>query len=138
MKLKVHLMFAGCCEEALNFYKDALGGDIAFVFRKKEDKTLTILPNEEDKILHMVMQTPHFELSAEDVSSQDLVVGNNTKLVVLFEDLQYCKKLFDTFAVGGKITMPLQKTFYSEAIGELTDRYGISWIIEMSGEEHMA
>lgn len=139
MKLKVHLVFPGTCEEALNFYKDALGGEINFLFRKKEDRTMEIADRDKDKISHMVVKTPHFELAGEDADSdQKVILGNNNKLVLVFYNIEECRRVFETFGQGGTVTMPFQKTFFCDGMGELTDKYGISWIIMMTDENYSA
>ncbi len=135
MKLKVHLVFPGTCEEALKFYNDTLKGEVDFIFRKKEDKTQQIAEVDKEKISHMIIKTPHFEIGGEDANKdQKVVVGNNNKLVIVFYDLPECKRVFDIFAKEGTVTMPFQKTFFCDGMGEVTDKYGISWLIMMTDE----
>lgn len=139
MKLKVHLVFAGTCEEALNFYKETLKGETNFLFRKKEDESVEVADADKEKISHMVINTKHFELAGEDANKDSgLIIGNNNKLVLSFHNLQECKRVFTAFANNGTVTMPLQKVFFTEAMGEVTDNYGISWIIMMSDEGYSA
>lgn len=139
MKLKVHLVFPGTCESALNFYKETLKGEVDFLFRKEDEKSREVAKEDKGKISHMVVRTPHFDLAGEDADhNQQVVAGNNNKLVLVFHDLDECRRVFNTFAVDGAVTMPLQKTFFSEAMGELTDCYGISWIIMMTDENYQA
>ena len=139
MKLKVHLVFDGNCEEALTFYKTALNGEIDFIFRKKEDKENPISEIDKDKISHMVIKTPHFDLAGEDADSGKQVnVGNNNKLVLVFEEHDECKIVFDTFAKNGEITMPFEKTFFCDGMGEVVDKYGITWLIMVTDENYSA
>lgn len=139
MKLKVHLVFSGNCEEALTFYKDALNGNIDFLFRKKEDKTMEVADADKEKISHMVVKTPHFDLAGEDANhDQKVIVGNNNKLVLVFCDLAECRRVFALYAQSGTVTMPLEKTFFCDAMGEVTDKYGISWIIMMTDDNYSA
>ena len=135
MKLKVHLVFPGTCEEALNFYNEALNGEVSFLFRKKEDKTWQAADADKEKISHMVVKTPHFEIAGEDANHDDkVIIGNNNKLVIVFYDLQECERVFNAFAKNGIVTMPFQKTFFCDGMGEVTDKYGIPWIIMMTDE----
>lgn len=135
MKLKVHLTFPGTCEEALNFYNNALDGEITFLFRKKEDTEQQFAGADKNKISHMIVTTPEFELSGEDLNSdQKAAAGNNTKLILSFYDIDKCRTVFDLFAKGATVTMPFQKTFFCDGMGELTDKYGISWIIMMNDD----
>lgn len=135
MNLKVHLVFAGNCEEALVFYKDTLGGRIEFIFRKKDENRPNIMDADKEKISHMIIKTPHFELAGEDLDSdQTLIVGNNNKLVLVFPEVEECRKVFNLFAEKGTITMPFEKTFFCDGIGEITDNYGITWLIMVTDE----
>lgn len=135
MKLKVHLVFPGTCEEALNFYNEVLNGEIGFLFRKKEDKTWQAADVDKEKISHMVVKTPHFEIAGEDANHDDkVIIGNNNKLVIVFYDLKECERVFNAFALNGTVTMPFQKTFFCDGMGEVTDKHGIPWIIMMTDE----
>jgi len=139
MRLKVHLVFPGTCEEALTFYKNTLQGEVDFLFRKKEEKGRTIEDKDKEKISHMVVKTPHFELAGEDADyNQKVIAGNNNKLVLVFQDLTDCRRVFDAFVEGGDVSMPFQKTFFCEGMGEVTDKYGISWIIMMTDDNYSA
>lgn len=139
MELKVHLVFDGTCEEALNFYSKTLNGKVDFIFRKKEDKTADVAEADREKVSYMIIKTPHFELAGEDADTGSTVIaGNNNKLVLVFRDMNECRRVFDAFSQGANVAMPLQPTFFCEGLGELTDRYGISWLIMMSDEGYQA
>lgn len=139
MKLKVHLVFPGTCEEALTFYSKTLNGSVDFIFRKKEDKDAIVADNDKERISHMVVKTTHFELAGEDCNSDEkVVIGNNNKLVLVFQEIVECKRVFDAFAEIGTVTMPFEKTFFCDGLGELTDKYGISWLIMVTGEGYSA
>ncbi len=135
MKLKVHLIFPGTCEEALNFYSQTLNGKVSFLFRKEQDPDQQFAPEDQHKISHMIVELPNFELAGEDANHDEkVVVGNNNKLVLVFENLDECRRVFDAFSEDAVITMPFQKTFFCDGLGELTDKYGISWLIMMTDE----
>ncbi|WP_108821230.1 VOC family protein [Dysgonomonas sp. Marseille-P4361] len=141
MKLKVHLIFNGKCEEALLFYKDILEGEVSFLFRKRDEETqikeLVIADIDREKISHMVIKTTFFELSGNDTNhEQQVTIGNNNKLILSFYDLDRCRKTFDALSIGGTITEPFEKKFFCEGFGELTDKFGIPWIIMMTDEEY--
>ncbi|NDV67430.1 VOC family protein [Dysgonomonas sp. 25] len=137
MKLKVHLVFPGTCEEASNFYCQTLKGEVGFLFRKEEEKIAGLAEEDKGKIGYIEIKTPHFVIAGEDANHNEKVTaGNNNKLVLSFDDLQECKRVFDAFAENGTITMPFVKTFFTEGIGEVTDKYGIPWIIMMSDDDY--
>lgn len=135
MNLKVHLFFPGTCEEALSFYKETLDGEINFLFRKKEDKTTEVADIDKEKISYMVVKTPHFDLAGEDANhDQEVIVGNNNKLVLLFQKAEEGRLIFDKFTQNGTIITPFEKTFFSDGFGEIVDKYGITWLIMVAEE----
>lgn len=139
MKLKVHLVFPGTCEEALTFYKNALKGEIDFLFRKKEDKTVEVADEDKEKISHMIIKTTHFELAGEDANhDQKVIAGNNNKLVLVFPNVEECRAVFNLFTQNGTVTVPFEKTFFCDGFGEVTDKFGISWLIMVTDEGYMA
>ncbi|WP_353124047.1 VOC family protein [Dysgonomonas capnocytophagoides] len=139
MKLKIHLVFPGTCKEALTFYSTTLNGKIDFVFHKKDEKGAIVADADKDRISHMVIKTPHFELAGEDANSdQEVIAGNNNKLVLVFQEVSECKRVFDIFAQNGTVTMPFEKTFFCDGIGEITDKYGIPWLIMVTDEGYSA
>lgn len=137
MKLKVQLVFNGNCEEAFNVYKQVLKGEISFLFRKKEDTSLQAADNEKEKISHMVLNTKHFELGGEDAPCGTIVKsGSNTKLVLVFYELSETYRVFAELSRAGIVVTPLQKVFFSDAYGELVDKFGIRWLIMMTDENY--
>lgn len=134
MKLKVHLVFGGNCEEAFNTYKDLFNGKIVFVFRKGEDPTSQVSNEEKDKISHLVMETAHFSLQGEDADAGIPVSTGSSKLVLALKDLKKLQNVFRILSEGGTIVSPLEKTFFSESFGEVVDKFGIRWIIMMTDE----
>lgn len=139
MNLKVHLVFAGNCEEALSFYKDVLDGEVGFLFRKQDEAAknpnISVAEADKTKISHMVVKTKYFDLAGNDTdSNQQVVIGNNNKLILVFHDLKKCRYTFDALAKEGTVTEPFAKNFFCEGFGEVTDKFGIPWIVMMSDE----
>ncbi len=139
MKLKLQLVFDGTCERAFNFYKEAFLGEIVFLFRKKEDKSMQVEERDKEQISHMVLKTEFFEIGGQDADSgQKVDGGNNAKQVLVFNDLPELHRTFDLLSQGGDIITPLEKTFFSEAIGEVVDKFGIRWLIMMTDDNYSA
>lgn len=86
MNLHVHLVFGGNCEEAFNTYKELMNGEIVFLFRKGEDKTMQVKDEEKNKISHLVMNTPHFSLQGEDAEAGVPTSTGSSKLLLEFRD----------------------------------------------------
>ena len=136
MELKVHLVFAGTCESAFNFYQEIFKGEIIFLFRKKEDPTQELDETEKEKISHIILKTEQFELSGEDAEKNSDITINSTKLILVFRDMNELKRVFNALAVNGQLVTPLHKEFFTECSGELIDQYGIRWLIMMTDENY--
>lgn len=136
MEIAIHLVFPGNCEEAFNTYKEIFNGKIVFVFRKGEDNTVKLSDAEKDKISHIILATEGFSIQGEDADSGMPVTTGSSKLVLLFRDLNQVQKIFDTLSQSGTVVSPLEKTFFSEAIGEVIDRFGTRWLIMMTDEAY--
>jgi PhnB protein len=136
MNLKVHLVFSGNCEEAFNTYREVFNGEIVFLFRKGDDKTAQVSDVEKNKIGHIVLNTEHFSLQGEDADAGTEVATGSGKLVLMFRDLKKLQQVFHVLSQGGTVVTPLEKTFYSEAIGEVIDKFGTRWEITMTDEDY--
>lgn len=139
MKLKLQLVFPGTCEAAFNLYKEAFNGEIAFLFRKSEDKSIQVSQQEGEEISHVVLKTKYFELGGQDADNgQTVNGGNNAKQVLVFTDLHELHRTFDLLSEGGDVVTSLEKTFFSDAIGEVVDKFGIRWLIMMTDDDYSA
>jgi PhnB protein len=128
MKLFPYLSFPGNCEEALNFYKDALNGEIIQLGRYGESPMKS--PEEfKDKIIHARLQVGDVLIMASDVMNERPVnAGDNISLSIECDTEQQLEEVFPKMAEGGKITMPLQDQFWGAKFGMLTDKFGIHWM----------
>jgi PhnB protein len=121
-----YLNFNGNCREAVEFYKSCLNGEIVSM------QTFGDVPGSEgpkDKILHTVFKAGSVFFMASDCPpGVSVQFGNNIILNIDFEDTSSQEKAFNKLAAGGKITMPLQDTFWGARFGMLVDKFGISWM----------
>lgn len=129
MILSPYLTFPGTCEAAINFYRDALQGQI--VSMSYFDSTQMPVPEEyKKKVLHTVLRFGQSMLMASDaLPDKALDLGNNVTLSLEFTDAAEQQAKFEALAAGGQITMPLQDTFWGARFGMLTDKFGIQWMM---------
>ena len=128
MKLITYLSFAGNCEEAMNFYKEALGAEI-LLFSRMGDSPMEIPENLKDKIMHARMQIGENELYMSDTfDPSSLSQGNNVSLSIQVDDTAHLEKLFNSLSEGGKVTMPLADAFWGARFGMFVDKFGIHWM----------
>jgi PhnB protein len=128
MQLNPYLNFAGNAEEALNFYKDALGGEILQIGRYGESP----MPSDEDyknKIMHARLVFDDNLIMVSDVfKGQEVSTKGNITLSLDVEDISKMEEVFGKLSAGGKVTMALQDTFWGARFGMLVDKFGVPWM----------
>jgi len=128
-----YLSFEGNCEEAFNFYKSVFGGDFSYVGRYSEmppQQGIAISDEDKQKIMHISLPlSKETMLMGSDVISSRVEVGNNVGLSITAGSKEDADRYFDGLSSEGKITMPLNNTFWGDYFGMLIDRYGINWMI---------
>ena len=135
--IHAYLNFGGRCEEALDFYKAALGGKVATLLRFNESPEPPppgrIPPGFENKVMHAELHIGEAMLMASDGCSE----GANFQgfsLSLSFPTTDEVDRAFAALSKGGEVRMPLGKTFFSPRFGMVVDRFGVSWILIQPGE----
>ena len=128
MVVNPFLTFNGNCEEAINFYVQIFNGEINQLTRFSETAS-NVPDNYKDKIMHISFR---FEdntiLAADSLPDKPRTFGNNFSLSVDVMQIMEMEKTFARLAEGGRITMPLQDTFWGSRFGMLTDKFGVNWM----------
>lgn len=134
--IKPYISFTGNCEEAINFYKDALGAEVLFMGRVG-DSPMKGMGAPDDAIMHCTLKIGDTYLMACDNMSPDhpVNVGNNISLAVGTSDIASAEASFDKMAEGGAVIMPMQETFWAERFGMVTDKFGINWMFNVDKPE---
>ena len=125
-----YLFFDGRCEEAIEFYRSALGAEVTMLMRYKDSPDPTMCtPGTENKVMHASLRIGDTTLMASDGRCEGKLSfeGFSLSLTVLNE--ADAERLFASLADGGKVQMPLTKTFFSPCFGMVADRFGVSWMI---------
>jgi len=133
MHIEPYLFFNGRCEEALDFYRQALGAEVQMVMRFKEspeppppDK---VPPGHENKIMHASFRVGSTVVMASDGRSSGKPDFQGFSLALTVATEAEADRAFGALADGGQVTMPLEKTFWSPRFGMLEDRFGVGWMI---------
>jgi len=127
-KLIPYLSLNGTAEEAINFYKEIFNGEILHLGRFGETQP-DIADAYKNKIMHAALKFGENEIMFSDTNGEYTThAGTNVSLSLDFATEQKMDVAFDKLAVGGKITMPLQDTFWGAKFGMLTDKFGINWM----------
>jgi PhnB protein len=138
MSVQPYLTFGGRCQEAVEFYRDALGAEVQMLVRFKESPDTPppgmVPDNWGDKIMHVSLKIGDAVLMASDgcASSEKNFQGFSLSLTAANE--AEADRKFAALSNGGQVTMPLGKTFFSPRFGMLVDRFGISWMVIVPAE----
>ncbi len=129
MQLITYVTFAGKCEEALDFYKEALGGEVLQISRMG-DGQMEVPEHVKGKIMHARLKVGENVLYMSDAFDPSAIVqGNNISLSLQPETIAETEDLFNKLSAGGSVKMPLQDTFWGARFGMFIDKFGIHWMI---------
>ena len=134
MQVQPYLFFDGRCEEALDFYKKTLGAKVEMMMRFKEnpdkDKNPNCMPSDDNKIMHAAFKVGDTMVMGSDgMAAGGKPEFKGFSLTVSAKDDAEAEKTFAALSDGGKVEMPLTKTFFSSKFGMLHDKFGIGWMV---------
>jgi len=131
-----YLFFNGKCEEAVEFYRKAIGAEVEMMMRFKESPESPppdqVPPGFENKIMHASFRVGGTTLMASDGCSAEKPKFEGFSLSLSVASEGEADRAFAALANGGKVTMPLAKTFWSPRFGMLEDRFGVGWMISVT------
>ncbi len=135
-QVNAYLTYNGNCEEAFTFYKLAFGVEFSYIGKFKDMPPMegkTMSETDGEKVMHVSLpiskETTIFGSDANEEYGGIPIIGNNISLSINAESEAEADKLFKALSAGGKITMPLEKTFWDAYFGMFTDKFGINWMI---------
>lgn len=132
--ITTYFNFPGNTEEAMNFYKSVFGGEFTSLARFKDAPgSENMPPHERDKIMNIILTTKSGAvLMATDFlesMEQKVVLGNNIHLVIHADSEEEVDTMFKALSAGGKVEMPVNKTFWGAYFGMCEDKFGIKWML---------
>ena len=128
-KLNPYLNFDNNCREAMNFYKDCIGGELVFQKVSESPMMAARMPQGfKDHILHSSLTSGDIVIMASDLSRTKRVEGNTVHLCVNCNSEEELNSFFSKLSEGGQITDPLVDMPWGAKYGALTDKYGKQWI----------
>jgi PhnB protein len=138
--IQPYLFFNGRCEEAVEFYKKTLGAEVGMMMRHKESPEAPppgmVPPGFENKIMHVSMRIGQTVVMGSDGCSAEKSAFEGFSLSLAVSTPAEVDKYFNALAEGGKVEMPLAKTFWSPRFGMVTDKFGIGWMITVMVDAH--
>jgi PhnB protein len=133
MQVQPYLNFDGRCEEAVEFYRKAIGAEVEMLMRFKDSPEPPavgmVAPGSENKVLHTSFRIGNSTVLASDCHAGGKPNFEGFSLSITVPKEAEADRVFNALADGGKVQMPLAKTFFSPRFGMVVDRFGVSWII---------
>lgn len=133
MKVSPYLNFGGRCEEALDFYAQALGAVVIDKMRFDQAPDAPppgmLAPGFESKIMHSSFRVGDDVIMATDGGCQTSGKIENCSLAAQVTSVEEAERVFAALSDGGQVQMPLGATFFSERFGMLVDRFGVPWMV---------
>ncbi len=136
MLIQPYLFFGGRCEEAIEFYRAAVGAQVEMILRFKDSPQPAppgvVADNFADKIMHSSFRIGETTVMASDGCSETAAKFEGITLSLQVADTAEATRVFNALSEGGQVQSPLGKTFFAESFGMLTDRFGVPWIVVTS------
>ena len=133
MLVQPYLFFDGRCEEALAFYRSTLGAEVTMLMRFKESPEPIPAdmcpPGSDEKVMHASFTIGETTLMASDGRATGNPVFQGFSLSLSVPNDAEAERLFNALSEGGKVEMPLGKTFYASSFGMVADRFGVGWMV---------
>lgn len=137
MALHPYLFFSGNCREAMTRYHEIFGGqlDVMNVSDMPDGESMPE-GGADDMVIHaaLIFEDGSLLMASDDPTGDGSgVKGASINVTITDED--EARRLFDALADGGTIEMPLEATFWSPLFGSTVDRFGVSWMVNVEGED---
>jgi PhnB protein len=137
MQVQPYLFFDGRCEEAIEFYKKVLGAKVEMLMRFKEAPPPSGNPGEGcagpmpdgNKVMHSSFKVGDTTIMASDGMANGKPEFKGFSLSINAKNDAEAERLFKALSDGGRIEMPLAKTFFSSAFGMVADKFGVGWMV---------
>lgn len=125
-----YLSFSGNCWEVMTFYKVALNGKLDLMEFAGSPVEGQVPDDYKHKVLHATLTFGDAMIMASDsLPGMEVNMGNGYSISISTANLEEAERFFNNLAKGGKITMPFAETFWAARYGMLTDKYGVSWMV---------
>jgi PhnB protein len=133
MLVQPYLTFNGRCEEAIEFYRRAVGAETTMLMRFKDSPEPAppgmVPPGSENKVMHASMRIGDSTVMATDGGCQGSTTFEGFSLTLTVPNEAEADRRFKALSEGGQVRMPLAKTFFSPRFGMLQDKFGVGWMV---------
>src|SRR5262245_34645837 len=139
MQMNPYLSFKGDCEAAFKFYERCLGAQPGAIFRYGGTPMTGHVPADwQDKVMHGSITIGDQTLMGADMAPDQYEEPKGISLSLHIKSVADAERIFHEMAEGGRVVMPLEKTFWAARFGMLVDRFGIPWMVNCEGADQPA
>ena len=134
--IEPYLFLNGRADEAIAFYRDALGAELAMRMTfgdSPEPSPMPLPPGWDKKVMHAALKLGDMHLMLSDADCTDAAQFQGFRLSLACDDEAAARRAFDRLADGGSVQMPLGQTFWAPLFGMLTDKFGVGWMVGIAG-----
>jgi PhnB protein len=130
MQVDPYLMLDGRCQEAIDFYRQALGAEVVMLMRFKESPDQSHNPpGSGEKVMHANLRIGDSTVLCSDGNCTGKPKFEGVSLSLTVKDSAEAERTFKALGEGGKVQMPMGKTFFSPSFGMVADKFGVSWMV---------
>lgn len=132
MDVQAYLSFQGRTQEALDFYKDAVGATVDVVMHFKDgppEMQSQIAPAMKDKVMHCAFRIGNTQLMATDGECNNTATFSGISLTLNASSDAEAEKIFAALGKGGQVQMAMSETFFAHRFGVLADKFGVKWMV---------
>ncbi|WP_276378632.1 VOC family protein [Flavobacterium sp. H4147] len=135
-----YLMFNGTCEEAFLFYKSVFGGEFPYIGKYKDapaEEGEVLSEEALNRIMHVSLPIGNTILMGSDSHPRygDVGFGDNFSISINTESTEEADRIFNGLSAGGKVEMPMNKTFWGAYFGMFKDKFGVNWMVNFDENE---
>lgn len=130
MLVQAYLNFDGRTEEALEFYRQALGAEVEMMLRMGEGPAeYEVPPEQKNLVMHACFRVGDTHIMASDCHCKGQPAFDGFSLSITADNAEQAAKLFNALSEGGQVEQPLTETFFASHFGVVKDRFGVSWMV---------
>ena len=132
--MDIYLIFNGDCDQAFSLYESAIGVPVAYRLRYGDKPEMKASEEDKNRILHITLPVGNMMIMGSDASSDHPVsAGNSVALTLYTDNAPEAERLFARLSEGGRVTVPLGKTFFADLYSMFFDKFGVQWMIIFEG-----
>ena len=138
MNVSAYLLFNGQCEEAFKTYERVLGGKIVAMFNFGDSPMAKQYPQMAKQIMHARLDIGDQMILASDCPPEHFEKAQGTSVCLEADSVADAERIFAELAKEGNVKMPIQETFWAKRYGQLVDRFGTPWMVNVSAPAYAA